>query len=163
MKAPNIGVLDEAFLTGLRGLLQKYLALEMLRKLLNDEIKARGRRNGVQARSFAATLEDTLKRYQNRSLETAQVINEPIDLAQQLKATHQHEEALGLSKEELAVCDVLEVNDNVAQVLSVETLRESVRTNLRRMVQRVLRKHGYLPDKLRRPRWPYWTRRIGKD
>jgi type I restriction enzyme R subunit len=140
----------------------------MLRKLLNDEIKARGRSNVVQARSFAAMLEDTLKRYQNRSLETAQVINELIDLAKQMKAAHQRGENLGLSEEELAFYDALEVNDSAVQVLGDETLRliarelvetvrrnvsidwtlrESVRANLRRMVRRVLRKHGYPPDK----------------
>ncbi len=168
LKAPNIGVLDEEFLAELRGLPQKNLALEMLRKLLNDEIKARGRSNVVQARSFAAMLEDTLKRYQNRSLETAQVINELIDLAKQMKAAHQRGEDLGLSEEELAFYDALEVNDSAVQVLGDETLRliarelvetvrrnatidwtlrESVRANLRRMVRRVLRKHGYPPDK----------------
>ena len=140
----------------------------MLCKLLNDEIKARGRRNAVQARSFAAMLEDTLKRYQNRSLETAQVINELIDLAKQMKAAHQHDEDLGLSEEELTFYDTFEVNDSAVQVLGDETLHliarelmetvlcnatidwtlgESVRANLRRMVRRVLCKHGYPPDK----------------
>lgn len=168
LKTPNIGVLDEEFLAELRGLPQKNLALEMLRKLLNDEIKARGRRNVVQARSFAAMLEETIKRYQNRSLETAQVINELIELAKQMKAAHQRGEDLGLSEDELAFYDALEVNDSAVQVLGDETLRliarelvetvrnnvsidwtlrESVRANLRRMVRRVLRRHGYPPDK----------------
>ncbi len=91
-------MLDENFLAE-RDLPQKNLALEMRRKLLNDEIKARGRRNVVQARSFAAMLEDTLKRYQNRSLETAQVINELIDLAKQMKVAHQRGEDLDPSEE----------------------------------------------------------------
>jgi type I restriction enzyme R subunit len=168
LKTPNIGVLDEEFLAELRDLPQKNLALEMLRKLLNDEIKARGRRNVVQARSFAAMLEETIKRYQNRSLETAQVINELIELAKQMKAAHQRGEDLGLSEDELAFYDALEVNDSAVQVLGDETLRliarelvetvrnnvtidwtlrESVRANLRRMVRRVLRRHGYPPDK----------------
>ena len=168
LKAPNIGVLDEESLAELRGLPQKNLGLEMLRKLLDDEIKARSRRSVVQARSFAAMLEDTLKRYQNRSLETAQVINELIELAKQMKAAQQRGEDLGLSEEELAFYDALEVNDSAVQVLGDETLRliarelvetvrrnvsidwtlrESVRANLRRMVRRVLRKHGYPPDK----------------
>jgi type I restriction enzyme, R subunit len=168
LKTPNIGVLDEEFLVELRDLPQKNLALEMLRKLLNDEIKARGRHNVVQARSFAAMLEETIKRYQNRSLETAQVINELIELAKQLKAAHQRGEDLGLTEDELAFYDALEVNDSAVQVLGDETLRliarelvetvrnnvtidwtlrENVRANLRRMVRRVLRRHGYPPDK----------------
>ena len=168
LKTPNIGVLDDEFLAELRDLPQKNLALEMLRKLLNDEIKARGRRNVVQARSFAAMLEETIKRYQNRSLETAQVINELIELAKQMKAAHQRGEDLGLTEDELAFYDALEVNDSAVQVLGDETLRliaqelvetvrnnvsidwtlrESVRANLRRMVRRVLRRHGYPPDK----------------
>ena len=168
LKTPNIGVLDDEFLAELRGLPQKNLALEMLRKLLNDEIKARGRRNVVQARSFAAMLEETIKRYQNRSLETAQVINELIELAKQMKAAHQRGEDLGLTEDELAFYDALEVNDSAVQVLGDETLRliarelvetvrnnvtidwtlrENVRANLRRMVRRVLRRHGYPPDK----------------
>jgi type I restriction enzyme, R subunit len=168
LKTPNIGVLDEEFLAELRDLPQKNLALEMLRKLLNDEIKARGRHNVVQARSFAAMLEETIKRYQNRSLETAQVINELIELAKHMKAAHQRGEDLGLSEDELAFYDALEVNDSAVQVLGDETLRliarelvetvrnnvtidwtlrENVRANLRRMVRRVLRRHGYPPDK----------------
>ena len=164
LKTPNIGVLDEEFLAELRDLPQKNLALEMLRKLLNDEIKARGRHNVVQARSFAAMLEETIKRYQNRSLETAQVINELIELAKHMKAAHQRGEDLGLSEDELAFYDALEVNDSAVKVLGDETLRliarelvetvrnnvsidwtlrESVRANLRR----VLRRHGYPPDK----------------
>ncbi len=113
-------------------------------------------------------LEDIRKRYQNRSLETAQAINELIDLAKQMKAAHQRGEDLGLSEEKLAFYDALEVNDSAVQVLGDETLRliarqlvetvrrnvsidwtlrESVRANLRRVVRRVLRKHGYPPDK----------------
>ena len=168
LKAPNIGVLDEEFLAELRGLPQKNLALEMLRKFLNDEIKARG-----PAMSYKrARSPPCWKRRSNAikivSLETAQVINELIQLAKQMKAAHQRGEDLGLSEEELAFYDALEVNDSAVQVLGDETLRliarelvetvrsnvtidwtlrESVRANLRRMVRRALRRHGYPPDK----------------
>ncbi len=168
LKSPNIGILDEAFLAEIRGLPQKNLALEVLRKLLGDEIKNRGRRNLVQARSFAAMLEETIRRYQNRSLEAAQVINELIELARELKAAHQRGENLGLSEDELAFYDALETNDSAVQVLGDDTLRliarelvdtvrrnttidwtlrESARANLRRLVKRVLSRHGYPPDK----------------
>jgi len=168
LKSPNIGILDEDFLAEIRDLPHKNLALELLRKLLNDEIRARSRKNLVQARSFAAMLEETLRRYQNRSLEAAQVISELIELAKQMRAAHQRGEDLGLSEEELAFYDALETNDSAVQVLGDETLRtiarelvdtvrrnvtidwtlrESAQANLRRLVKRILRKHGYPPDK----------------
>jgi type I restriction enzyme, R subunit len=114
-----------------------------------------------------AVLDETFKRYQNRSLETAQVVNELTELAKQIKTAHHRGEDLGLSEDELAFYDALEVNDSAVQVLGDETLRliarelveivrnnvsidwtlrESVRANLRRMVRRVLRKYGYPPD-----------------
>ena len=122
----------------------------------------------VESRSFAALLEGTIRQYQNRSLEAAQVIAELIDLAKQVRAASQRGEALGLTEDELAFYDALGVNDSAVQVLGDETLRaiardlvdtvrrnatidwtvkESVRANLRRLVRRVLRNHGYPPDK----------------
>jgi len=168
LKAPNIGILDDEFLAEIRGLPYKNLALELLRKLLNDEIKARARKNLVQARSFAEMLEETIRRYQNRSLEAAQVIAELIELAKTMRAAHQRGENLGLTEDELAFYDALETNDSAVKVLGDETLRaiarelvdtvrrnvtidwtlrENAQAKLRTLVKRILRKHGYPPDK----------------
>ena len=168
MKSPEISILSDEFLDEVRALPHKNLALELLRKLLNDEIKARSRRNLVQARSFAALLEQAILGYQNRSIATAQVIAELIELAKQMREAHRRGESIGLTEDELAFYDALEVNDSAVKVLGDETLRaiarelvEAVRRNvtidwtvkdsakakLRTIVRRLLRKHGYPPDK----------------
>ncbi len=165
---PDISLLSDEFLAEVRELPQKNLAVELLSKLLNDELKTRSRRNLVQSRSFAEMLEATVRRYQARAIETAQVIEELIALAKELREADRRGEELGLSDEELAFYDALETNDSAVKVLGDETLREiareladtvrrnttidwavkeSVRANLRRMVRRILRKHGYPPDK----------------
>ena len=144
------------------------LAVELLEKLLKGELATRRRKNVVQARSFAEMLEQTIRRYQNRAVEAAQVIEELIGLARQMREANARGERLGLSDDELAFYDALGVNDSAVQVLGDETLRdiarelvetvranltidwtrrENVRANLRRLVKRVLRKHGYPPDK----------------
>lgn len=168
LKTPDISILSDEFLAEVRDLPQKNLALELLKKLINDEIRSQSRKNLVQSRSFAEMLERTIRQYQNRSLEAAQVITELIKLAKEMRAAHRRGEDLGLSEEELAFYDALEVNDSAVKVLGDETLRtiarelvetvrrnvtidwtlrESVRANLRRMVKRVLRRYGYPPDK----------------
>ena len=168
LKTPDISILSDEFLAEVRAMPQKNLALELLRKLLNDEIRAQARKNLIQSRSFAEMLERTIRQYQNRSLEAAQVITELIDLAKQMREAHRRGEDLGLSEDELAFYDALEVNDSAVKVLGDETLRaiarelvetvrrnvtidwtvrESVRAKLRITVKRVLRKHGYPPDK----------------
>ena len=152
----------------MRGLPQRNLAVELLQKLLKGELAARRRRNVVQARSFAEMLEQTLTRYRNRAVEAAQVIEELIQLARELREANARGETLGLSEDELAFYDALETNDSAVRVLGDETLRdiarelvetvrgnvtidwtlrENVRANLRRLVRRILRKHGYPPDK----------------
>ena len=126
------------------------------------------RKNVVQARSFAEMLEQTLRRYQNRAIEAAQVIEELIGLAKDMREANARGEQLGLSEDELAFYDALETNDSAVQVLGDETLckiarelvetvrnnvtidwtlRENVRANLRRLVKRTLRRYGYPPDK----------------
>jgi type I restriction enzyme R subunit len=168
LKKPDISILDESFLAEVRGMPQRNLAVELLRKLLANEIKLRGRSNVVQARSFAEMLEGAIRRYQNRAVETAQVIEELIALAQEMRQARERGAALGLSEDELAFYDALEVNDSAVQVLgdavlrqmaqelaaairrnvTVDwTVRESVRAQLRVLVKRILRKHGYPPDK----------------
>lgn len=147
---------------------QRNLAVELLQKLLKGELANRRKKNVVQARSFAEMLEQTLRRYQNRAIEAAQVIEELIDLAREMRDAAARGEALGLTDDEVAFYDALETNDSAVQVLGDDTLRdiarelvetvrgnvtidwtmrENVRANLRRLVKRILRKHGYPPDK----------------
>ena len=168
LKKPDISILSEEFLAEVRGMPQKNLAVELLRKLLEGEIKTRRRKNVVQACSFAELLEQAIRRYQNRAVEAAQVIEELIVLAKEMREADRRGEALGLSEEELAFYDALETNDSAVKVLGeptlqriarelVETIRRNVtidwteranvQANLRRLVRRVLRKYGYPPDK----------------
>ena len=168
VEKPDVSILSEEFLFEVRGMRQRNLAVELLEKLLKGELATRRRKNVVQARSFAELLEQTIRRYQNRAVEAAQVIEELIGLARELCKADDRGEALGLSEDELAFYDALGVNDSAVQVLGDEklrtiarelvetvqrnvtidwTLRENVRANLRRLVKRVLRKHGYPPDK----------------
>lgn len=168
LSKPDISILSDEFLAEVRGMPQKNLAVELLRKLLAGEVRARRRRNLIQARSFAEMLGQSINRYQNRAIEAAQVIEELIALAKDLRAADRRGEQLGLSEEELAFYDALETNDSAVAVLGDEilrdiaqelvttiranvtidwTLRESVRAHLRVLVKRILRKHGYPPDK----------------
>ena len=168
LEKPDISILSEEFLAEVRDMPQHNLAVELLQKLLKGEIATRRRKNVVQARSFAEMLEQTLRRYQNRAVEASQVIEELIQLARDLREANARGEKLELSEDELAFYDALETNDSAVQVLGDETLRdmarelvetvrsnvtidwtlrENVRANLRRLVKRTLRKHGYPPDK----------------
>jgi len=168
LEKPDISILSEEFLAEVRGMPQRNLAVELLRKLLQGELRTRGRTNVVQARSFAAMLEQTIRRYQNRAIEAAQVIEELIHLAQDMRQANARGEAIGLSEDELAFYDALETDDSAVQVLGDATLRtiaqelvrtvranvtidwtlrENVRAQLRVLVKRILRKHGYPPDK----------------
>ena len=165
---PDISVLSDEFLAEVQGMPQRNLAVELLQKLLKGELYIRRRKNVVQARSFAEMLEQTLRRYQNRAIEAAQVIEELIQLAKEMREANARGERLGLSDDELAFYDALETNDSAVQVLGDDTLRdiarelvdtvrnnvtidwtlrENVRAKLRAMVKRILRKHGYPPDK----------------
>ena len=168
LKKPDISILSDEFLAEVRGMPQRNLAVEMLRKLLEGEIRARGRKNIVQARSFAGLLEAAVRKYQNRAVETAQVIEELIQLAQDMREAARRGEELGLTEDEAAFYDALEVNDSAVAVLGDETLRriaqelvlavrnsvtidwavrENVRAQMRVIVKRILRKYGYPPDK----------------
>ena len=171
LEKPDISILSDEFLAEVQGLPQRNLAVELLQKLLQGELVARRRKNVVQARWFAEMLERTVHRYHNRSVEAAQVIEELIRLAHELREASARGADLGLADDELAFYDALETNDSAVRVLGdhtlreiarelVETvrrnvtidwtLRETVRANLRRLVRRVLRKHGYPPDKQQR-------------
>ena len=165
---PDISVLSDEFLAEVQGMPHRNLAVELLQKLLRGEVSSRRRKNVVQARSFAEMLEQTLRRYQNRAIETAQVIEELIQLAKDMREAGARGERLGLSEDELAFYDALETNDSAVHVMGDEVLRniarelvetvrknvtidwamrENVRAQLRVLVRRILRKHGYPPDK----------------
>ena len=164
---PDISILSDEFLAEVRGLPQRNLAVELLQKLLKGELATRRRKNVVQARSFAEMLEQTIRRYQNRAIEAAQVIEELIALARDMREANARGAALKLSEDELAFYDALETNDSAVKILGDETLRaiaqelvrtvrdnvtidwtlrENVRAQLRVMVKRVLRRYGYPPD-----------------
>ena len=165
---PDISILSEEFLAEVGNMPQRNLAAEMLQKLLHGEIRKRRRKNAVQARSFLEMLEESVRKYQNRAIEAAQVIEELLKLARDMREADARGEALGLTEDEVAFYDALETNDSAVQVLGDETLRdiarelvsavranvkidwtirENVQAQLRVLVRRILRKHGYPPDK----------------
>ncbi|GAB4343324.1 MAG: type I restriction endonuclease subunit R [Candidatus Abyssubacteria bacterium] len=168
LKKPDVSILSDEFLAEVRGMPHRNLAVEMLRKLLEDELKTRKRKNIVQARSFAQMLEESIRKYQNRAIATVQIIEELISLAKDLREADRRGEKLGLTEEEVAFYDALETNDSAVQVLGDETLktiaqelvkavhnnvtidwtmRENVRAKMRVMTKRILRRYGYPPDK----------------
>jgi len=168
LRKPDISILSEEFLAEVRSMPQRNLAIEVLQKLLRSEIENRRRKNIVQARSFTEMLEQTIRRYQSRAIEAAQVIEELIGLARAMRAADARGDDLGLNQDELAFYDALAANDSAVAVLGDETLRglarelvdavrrnvtidwtmrENVRAQRRVMVRRILRKYGYPPDK----------------
>jgi type I restriction enzyme R subunit len=167
LKKPDISILSDEFLQEISRMPQRNLAVELLRKLLSDEIKAGSRKNVVQSRSFSEMLERTIRTYQNHAIEAAQVIEELIGLAKDMRQAAARGENLGLSDDELAFYDALGVIDSAVQGLGDEnlkliarelvdtvhqnvtidwTVKESVRAKLRVMVKRVLKRYGYPPD-----------------
>jgi type I restriction enzyme R subunit len=168
LKKPDISILSEDFLAEVQGMPQRNLAVELLQKLLSGEIRQRRGKNVVEARSFAGMLEDSVRKYQNRAIEAAQVIEQLIELAREMREAGARGEELGLNDDELAFYDALETNDSAVKVMGDEALREiarelvtavkanvkidwtqreNVRAQLRVLVKRILRKHGYPPDK----------------
>ncbi|MCE8423910.1 MAG: DUF3387 domain-containing protein [Candidatus Methanoperedens sp.] len=152
LKKPDISILSDEFLDDVKKMPHKNLAFELLRKLLNDEIKTRSKKNLIQSKSFADMLEKAIKRYQNKSIETAQIIEELIELAKEMREARLRGEKLNLNEEELAFYDALEVNDSAVSVLGDEKLTiiarelvDMVRKNV--TIDRTLKKYGYPPDK----------------
>ena len=164
---PNIGILDDDFLADVRNLPERNLAVELLERLLEGEIKSRFGGNVVQNKKFSDLLGDVIKRYQNRAIETAQVIEELIEMAKKFRAAATRGDELGLTDDEIRFYDALADNESAVRELSDETLkkiaheltdnlrknltvdwsqRESVRATLRLMVRRILRKYKYPPD-----------------
>jgi type I restriction enzyme R subunit len=127
LKKPDLSILSDEFLAEVRGMPQKNLAVELLRNLLSGEIKVRSRKNVVQAKSFAEMLEQAVRKYQNRAIEAAQVIEEMIGLAKDMRGAHERGERLGLTEDEMAFYDALETNDSAVKVLGDETLRSIAR------------------------------------
>jgi type I restriction enzyme R subunit len=167
IKEPDVSILSDDFLDEIKRIEQKNLALELLRKLLSDQIKSRARTNLVQARSFEQLLENSLRRYTNRTIDAAQVILELIQLAKNLREAESRGEELGLSEEEVAFYDALADNESAVEVMGDErlafiarelvrevrrnvtidwTVRQSARARIRLIVKKILRRHGYPPD-----------------
>ncbi|MGE0079304.1 MAG: type I restriction endonuclease subunit R [Bacteroidales bacterium] len=168
LKKPNIEILDEKFLQELKDLPHKNLAVELLKKLLKDEIKKRTKINLVESKKFSEMLEDAIKRYHNGMIDTVEFLEKVlIPFAEQMKEADKRGENLGLDYREYAFYTALEVNNSAVSILGDEilkhiaqellktvrsgttidwTIKESVQANLRRNIRRILRKFGYPPD-----------------
>jgi type I restriction enzyme R subunit len=168
LKKPNISILSDEFLEDVKNMPYRNLAVELLQKLLKDEIASRFSKNAVQSRSFSEMLMESIRKYLNRQLETTEVIAKLIDLAKHIREAQVRGEKLNLTDDEVAFYDALETNDSAVLVLGDDTLktiakelvdtvrknvtidwaiREQARAKLRVMVKRILRKYGYPPDK----------------
>ena len=167
LEEARLDILSDDFLQRVAALEQKNLALETLRKLLNDQIRVTKRNNLVQSKKFREALEDAMVRYTNKAISTAEMITRLIDLAKSLREARKHGEELGLSAEETAFYDALADNESAREAMQSDMLRlmarelsemvkkmpkldwtqrESVRASLRRNVRRMLAKYGYPPD-----------------
>jgi type I restriction enzyme R subunit len=164
----GLNILSDEFMAELKDMPRKNLALELLRRLLNDEIKQRSQRNIIQGKKFSEMLADAIKRYQNNAITAAEIIEELIRLAKEIKEADKRGENLNLDFRELAFYDALEVSDSAVQVLGDDILKtiarelvvsvrnsvtidwdkkESVQAKMRVMIKRILKKYGYPPEK----------------
>lgn len=167
LKKPDISILSEEFLQELKGMEHKNVALETLRKLLNDEIKARAKKNLVQSRSLMEMLEAAIRRYHNKALSSAEVMEELIDLSREIKRTDDEAAAMGLTDYEYAFYTAVANNNSARELMQQDklrelavvltervrantsidwTIKESVRAKLKVIVKRTLRQFGYPPD-----------------
>jgi len=168
IKKPDISILSDDFLEEIQGMKRKNLALELLKKILDDEIKIRTKKNFIQSKKLSEMLDAAIKKYQNNLLTTAQVIEELIQIAKEIKVSDERGEDLGLTEDEIAFYDALSMNGSAKEVLGDDTLRNlarilvekvkanttidwtikgSVQAKLRVIVKRILRQYGYPPDK----------------
>jgi len=168
IKKPDISILSDDFLKEIQGMKRKNLALELLKKILDDEIKIRTKKNFIQSKKLSDMLDAAIKKYQNNLLTTAQVIEELIQIAKEIKVFDERGEDLGLMEDEVAFYDALAMNESAIEVLGDDTLRdlarilvekvkanttidwtikESVQAKLRVIVKRILRQYSYPPDK----------------
>ena len=167
IQSPDISILSDEFLAEVQQMEKKNLALEALRKLLNDGIRSRSKTNVVQTKAFSERLEDAVARYHANAITTAEVLKELIQLAKDIREARQRGEESGLSDEEIAFYDALAQNESAVQMMGDEKLcliaqelltslrenvsvdwahRESARARMRVLVRRILRKYGYPPD-----------------
>lgn len=167
LETPDISILSDEFLAEVQGMEKKNLAMEALRKLINGEIRSQNRVNVVQTRAFSERLEEAVSRYHSNAITTAEVIQELIKLAKEIRAAHQRGEDEGLSEEEISFYDALAQNESAVEVMGNEQLRiiahellgglrnnatvdwqhrEPARARMRILVKRILRKYGYPPD-----------------
>jgi len=170
-KKPDVSILSDEFLAEVKEIPQKNLAFEMLKKLLNDEIRFRQKKNLIQARSFEELLDKSIKAYTNKSIEAAQVIQQLIELAKKMREEQKRGTRLNLTEDEVAFYDALADNESAREVLGDQTLktmakelvemvrknvtidwtlRDNVQAKLRVLVKRILKKYGYPPDKQQR-------------
>lgn len=167
IQTPDISILSDKFLLEVQQMEKKNLGLEALRKLLNHDIRSRTRTNVVESRAFTERLEDAIARYHANAITTAEVLQELIQLAKDLRAARERGEANGMTQEEIAFYDALAENESAMEVMGDEKLRviahellmslrdnvtvdwahrQSARARLRVLVKRILRKYGYPPD-----------------
>ena len=167
LDTPDISILSDEFLAEIQGMEKKNLAMEALRKLINGELRSRSRVNVVQTRAFSRRLEEAIARYHGNGITTAEVLQELIGLAKDIRAAHARGEEEGLSQEEIAFYDALAQNESAVEVMGNDHLRviahellnslkrnasvdwqhrEPARARMRVLVKRILRKHGYPPD-----------------
>jgi type I restriction enzyme R subunit len=167
LKTPDISILSDEFLAEVQQLERKNLALEALRKLINDSIRGRAKANVVQTRTFSERLEEAMARYHANAITTAEVLQELINLAKDIRAAQQRGEESGLTDEEIAFYDALAENESAIQAMGDAKLRliahellkslkanvsfdwahrENARAKMRVLVKRILRHHGYPPD-----------------
>jgi type I restriction enzyme R subunit len=168
IKKPEISIFSDEFLEEIKGMDRKNLAIELLKKLLNDEIKVRAKRNLIQSKKFSEMLSNAVKNYQNNLLTSTEILTELIEMAKDFREATGRGEKLNLTDDELAFYDALEVNDSAVKILGDEilkkiarelvenvrknttidwTIKESVRAKLRVIIKRILRINGYPPDK----------------
>lgn len=167
INSPDISILSDEFLAEVQQMEKKNLAMEALRKLINDSIRSRSKANVVQTKAFSKRLEDAVARYHANAITTTEVLNELIELAKDIRAARQRGEESGLSDEEIAFYDALAENESAVQAMGDDKLkliahellmdlrnnvtvdwasRDSARARMRALVKRILRKYGYPPD-----------------
>ena len=167
IKKPDISILSDDFLEEIRGMKYRNIALELLKKILNGEIKGRTKKNLAQSKRFSEMLEESIKKYRNNLLTAVEILEKLIHLAKEIRASDERAADLGLSEHETAFYDALAMNDSAKEVMGDEklrdlarilvvkvkkntsidwTIKESVKANLRAIVKRLLREYGYPPD-----------------